>query len=96
MKIKVKDLSYEEAMKRSIRYQSKKHVKPKKPNMFFRKLMNAMSKSELKAVNFKYEKIPKRNRFGIFYNYLTSWRLIFLVVVFSNSVFLISTALICL
>lgn len=57
MKIKVKDLSYEEAMKRSIRYQSKKHVKPKKPNMFFRKLMNAMSKSELKAVNFKYEKI---------------------------------------
>lgn len=53
MKIKNKDLSYEEVCA----LPEEKHIKPKKPNMFFRTLLKTVSASDLKATNFKLRKI---------------------------------------
>ena len=49
MKIKVKDLSYEKV----ISFKPEKSLKPKKPGLFWRKLMVLLGKGELKATNFK-------------------------------------------
>ena len=49
MKIKVKDSSYEKV----ISLKSEKSLKPVKPGLFWRKLMQLLGKGELKATNFK-------------------------------------------
>lgn len=50
MKIKTKKMSYEEAMG----VEKPKRKRPKKPNIFFRSLINLASQIELKSVNFTY------------------------------------------
>ncbi len=53
MKIKVIEKSYNDVIK----LKSPKHKKPEKQGAFFRWLMKTISKKELSAINFKYEKI---------------------------------------
>lgn len=60
MKIKTKEISYAEVIKLS---QSKKKIKPKKPNMLFRTLLKIVSMPELIATGFRCEKIGM-NRLG--------------------------------
>lgn len=57
MKIKVKEADYDKVMAMP----KAGHMKPKKPNMAFRKLLKTASASELKAVNFKVNKIGIEN-----------------------------------
>ena len=53
MKIKVKDLPYEQVTK----LPEEKHVLPKKPGLAFRALLKAVSAADLKAVNFRCESV---------------------------------------
>lgn len=53
MKIKVKDISYEQVL----RLPAAQHVPPKKPAMFFRALLEFASAPELKAVDFTCERV---------------------------------------
>ncbi|MBQ7501031.1 MAG: 1-acyl-sn-glycerol-3-phosphate acyltransferase [Clostridia bacterium] len=53
MKIKVKDMPYEEVLK----LPKPKHIKPKKPNIFFRTLLKTVSSPDLKATDFRCERI---------------------------------------
>ena len=58
MKIKIKELSYEKVMA----LPNAKHKKPIRPKRIFRFLLKYVSKSDLKATNFKYEKIGMENK----------------------------------
>ncbi len=53
MKIKVKKRAYEEV----IAMEREKYKRPKKPNIFFRTLVNLLSRIDLIKVHFKYKKI---------------------------------------
>ena len=53
MKIKVKDLPYEQVLA----LPEQKHLPPKKPSLAFRALLKAVSQSDLKATNFRCEKV---------------------------------------
>ncbi len=55
MKIKVIEKSYAEVMKQ--REKKKKHIKPKKPSIFFRTLMKLVAAPDLKSARFTSEKI---------------------------------------
>ena len=57
MKTKVKELSYEQVLA----LKPEKSLKPKKPGLFWRKLMQILGKGELKATNFKANFIDMEN-----------------------------------
>ena len=56
MKIKTVDISYEDFLK----LPNEKKLKPKKPNMFFRTLLEIASAKDLKATHFKCKKIDMK------------------------------------
>lgn len=53
MRIKLEKKSYQEVLS----LPRPEHIKPKRPNLFFRKLLQTLSKSELKATHFTYKEI---------------------------------------
>ena len=53
MKIKTEKTSYREAVAKT----DLTHIKPKRPNRFFRMLMRSLSEGELKKVDFTYEMV---------------------------------------
>ena len=57
MKIKTKELSYDEVCKIA----PPKHMKPKRPGRLFRWLMQTLSAGELKKVNFTYQEYGMEN-----------------------------------
>ena len=56
MKIKTKKSTYRQVID-AHNAKKRKHKKPKKPNLFFRTLMRAISIPDLMATHFKFEKI---------------------------------------
>ena len=53
MRIKLEKKSYQEVLS----LPRPEHIKPKRPNLFFRRLLKTLSKSELKATHFTYKEI---------------------------------------
>lgn len=53
MKIKVREMKYEDVLARPVG----QHARPHRPNLFFRTLMKVLSVAELKETNFTYRKI---------------------------------------